>query len=202
MPQPPPIEQLKRAVDAYHPLPTPAWTAFADLFEPKRVPTGDFYLLEGNPTRHVAFVCEGVLRCYFTDPEGKEYNKVFFVENTIAAAFTSLLKRVPSRLSIQALDDCLLLETDFFALIDLFDGYPSIERYYRIFLEQNWVIRKEERKLRFAMTDAEARYEAFLEEYPGLDQRISQYHIASHLGITPTQLSRIRAQRANVPHSR
>lgn len=192
------FDLLKCAVDAYHPLPEPAWTAFADLFERKQVEKGGFYQLEGEPTRHVGFVCEGVLRCYFTDADGKVYNKVFFVESTIAAAFTSLLQRVPSRLSIQALEDCTLLETDFFDIVDLFDRFPSVERYYRIFLEQNWVIRKEERELRFVMMDAEARYDAFLEQYPGLDQRISQYHIASHLGVTPTQLSRIRARRANV----
>ncbi len=135
------------------------------------------------------------MRCYFTGPDGKEYNKVFFHESTIAAAFSSLLRREPSNLSLQALEDSVLLEANFFDIVDLFDAFRDIERFYRIYLEQNWVLRKQERELRFAMTDAEARYRAFLNEYPGLDQRISQYHIASHLGITPTQLSRIRARR-------
>jgi CRP-like cAMP-binding protein len=42
------------------------------------------------------------------------------------------------------------------------------------------------------MLNASKRYDAFLEEFPGLEQRIPQYQIASYLGITPVQLSRIR----------
>lgn len=186
---------LRQAAGRYHPLPEDAWAAFAGLFHVKHLDEGEFYLLEGAPTQQVAFVCEGLVRCYFTGPDGKEYNKVFFHESTIAAAFSSLLRREPSNLSLQALEDSVLLEANFFDIVDLFDAFRDIERFYRIYLEQNWVLRKQERELRFAMTDAEARYRAFLNEYPGLDQRISQYHIASHLGITPTQLSRIRARR-------
>ncbi|WGL15018.1 hypothetical protein PVT68_09520 [Microbulbifer bruguierae] len=40
--------------------------------------------------------------------------------------------------------------------------------------------------------DAGARYQQFLRDFPKLAARLPQYHIASHLGITPTQLSRIR----------
>lgn len=40
--------------------------------------------------------------------------------------------------------------------------------------------------------DAQTRYKKFKNMYPGLNSRLSQYHIASYLGITPTHLSRIR----------
>ena len=38
----------------------------------------------------------------------------------------------------------------------------------------------------------EYRYEKFLKEHPDLQQRISQYHIASYVGVKPQSLSRIR----------
>lgn len=38
------------------------------------------------------------------------------------------------------------------------------------------------------------RYVTFLEAYPTLTKRVAQYHIASFLGVTPTQLSRIRKE--------
>jgi len=43
------------------------------------------------------------------------------------------------------------------------------------------------------LDDAPTRYLNFLAEYPALEPRLKQYHIASYLGITPVTLSRIRA---------
>jgi hypothetical protein len=42
------------------------------------------------------------------------------------------------------------------------------------------------------MLDARQRYLLFQQRFPLLEQQIPQYHVASYLGITPTQLSRIR----------
>ena len=42
------------------------------------------------------------------------------------------------------------------------------------------------------MENATERYLKLLSKYPDISERIALHHIASHLGITPTQLSRIR----------
>jgi hypothetical protein len=44
--------------------------------------------------------------------------------------------------------------------------------------------------------DAEKRYLILREEFPGLEMKIPQYHIASYLGISATQLSRVRNKMA------
>jgi len=41
------------------------------------------------------------------------------------------------------------------------------------------------------MQDAKARYQQFLKDYPGLESRVRQYHVASYLGISPVSLSRL-----------
>ncbi|GAB3642608.1 hypothetical protein [Spirosoma arcticum] len=46
------------------------------------------------------------------------------------------------------------------------------------------------------MLDAGQRYEQFQRDYGHLEPLIPQYHIASYLGVTPTQLSRIRRSMA------
>ena len=43
-----------------------------------------------------------------------------------------------------------------------------------------------------ALMDAGERYLLFRERFSTLEQLIPQYHIASYLSISPTQLSRIR----------
>ena len=50
----------------------------------------------------------------------------------------------------------------------------------------------EKKQLEMALMDATERYFIFKEEYPGIEDIIPQYHIASYLGISPTQLSRLR----------
>lgn len=53
-------------------------------------------------------------------------------------------------------------------------------------------IKKETREAEFLLDDAETRYQRFQSSYPGLEERLTQYHVASYLGITPVALSRIR----------
>ncbi|WP_223788686.1 hypothetical protein [Marinicella meishanensis] len=45
---------------------------------------------------------------------------------------------------------------------------------------------------RYRRLSAEEHYLALLKDKPKLVQRISQYHLASYLGIQPQSLSRIR----------
>jgi CRP-like cAMP-binding protein len=61
-------------------------------------------------------------------------------------------------------------------------------------IAESLFIKKERREATLLLDDAKTRYLNFLEEYPGLETRLKQYHIASYLGITPVSLSRVRAQ--------
>ena len=62
-------------------------------------------------------------------------------------------------------------------------------------MELEW-INKERHDIQMVMNDATTNYLIFREAYPGLEDLIPQYYIASYLGITPIQLSRIRARLA------
>ena len=70
--------------------------------------------------------------------------------------------------------------------------HDDLKIFYISYLEKNWVIENEKRQIAFATQTAMERYQTFLEEYPSLNKRVPQLHIASYLGVTPTQLSRIR----------
>jgi len=43
-----------------------------------------------------------------------------------------------------------------------------------------------------ALLDADKRYIIMREKFPTIESVVPQYYIASYLGISPTQLSRIR----------
>jgi len=167
--------------------------ALSGLFKEKRFTKGQFFAREGEYARYFAFVNEGVLRAFFRTDKGEEYNKTFFTPNNFTGAYSSLITGQKNRINIQCLTDTVLLVGDFQQFTVLFDSYPGIERLARILAEQFFVV-KERREIQLVTLEANERYELFKNEHPDLEQQIPQYHIASYLGITPTQLSRIRAK--------
>ena len=105
---------------------------------------------------------------------------------------TALLSSSPSNLSHEALEDSLIIEIDFSGYRKLMLKNDELKLFQIYYLEKNWLLAKEAREIDFVQNDAAARYLCFIDEYPTLKNRLPQYHIASYLGITPTQLSRIK----------
>ncbi|MCF6243220.1 MAG: hypothetical protein L3J74_18020, partial [Bacteroidales bacterium] len=118
----------------------------------------------------------------------------FFTNSNFVGAYSSLITGQKNLINIQCLTVCTLQVADFEEFAKLYDKYPKIERLFRKFAETKFLI-KEKREIELVMLDASERYEIFQKEHPNLENLIPQYHIASYLGITPTQLSRIRAKK-------
>ena len=70
-------------------------------------------------------------------------------------------------------------------------GLDDLERLARKMAEY-YFLEKERKELEIVMLNATERYQLFQAEFPKIEQYIPQYHVASYLGITPIQLSRIR----------
>ncbi|WP_317171589.1 Crp/Fnr family transcriptional regulator [Spirosoma profusum] len=167
------------------------WQQVETLFTETRLKKGDYFIKEGQLATQFAFVQSGVIRGFYRDQQGTEYNKHFFVSPSIAGGYTSLITGKPNQIIQQALTDCELLQANYQSFTAMYDTYPDLERVGRRFAER-YFVEKERKEIEIVLLDAENRYRLFQEQYPGLEQQISQYHIASYLGITPTQLSRIR----------
>jgi len=80
---------------------------------------------------------------------------------------------------------------DLFEFKKLFTEYPDIAFFYLKYMELHWIIEKEPLEISLRSDTAKTRYNEFLTKYPNLVKRLKKHHIASFLGITPTQLSRI-----------
>ena len=189
-------QAIIKTLQRFSPLSKAAQEDLLALFSYKEVNKGAFFVQEGNYTSELGFVIDGVLRAYYVDQKGTEYNKTFFTKNAFAISLASVLQRIPSYLNFDALVDTALWVADYYQLTQLFAKHRDIETVVRKVIEYKWVVEKELRELRLVLNNAEERYRFFQEEYPGLENLIPQYHIASHLGITPIQLSRIRAKMA------
>jgi CRP-like cAMP-binding protein len=185
------LTTLKQFLYTLSPISELTWQRIKSLFIETKLKKGDYFIEEGQLATQFAFVQSGVIRGFYRDKQGTEYNKHFFVAPSIAGGYTSLITGKPNQISQQALTDCQLLQANYQTFTALYDICPDLERVGRRFAER-YFVEKERKEIEIVLLDAESRYRLFQENYPGLEQHIPQYHIASFLGITPTQLSRIR----------
>jgi CRP-like cAMP-binding protein len=151
----------------------------------------DYFLQAGEIPDRMGYNISGLLRLFYIDDSGKEINKHFCLENTVAVAYMPFLRREESEIYIQALEDSELIVINYKTYNDLLTSHICWQTVARKMAELIFILgQKKESEL--LLIDAQERYLQFLRDYPDLVNRISQYHIASYLGITPESLSRIR----------
>lgn len=157
---------------------------------------GRVFIAEGSVPKKLAFVTKGLFRYYYTNRKGAEFTKGFFPENSFITAYSAMVQQVPSTYTIEAIEDSELVIFDYVEWQRFSSGHPCWTTLLMALLQKGY-FKKEKREREFLILDAKERYQAFLEEYPQLEQRIKQSMIASYLGITPVALSRIRSMPAN-----
>ncbi|NQZ88303.1 MAG: Crp/Fnr family transcriptional regulator [Colwellia sp.] len=183
---------LRNTLSLYTSISDSTWQAFMTICKFKSVTKHSLLYKIGYTPSSYSYIYKGLVRCFSCDGKGNEYNKVFFDEGKFPGSMTALLTSSPSILSLEALEDTLIIEINFIAYRKLMLKNDELKLFQIYYLEKNWLLAKESREIEFVQNDATARYLCFIDEYSQLTDRLPQYHIASYLGITPTQLSRIK----------
>lgn len=183
---------LKKSLESYSSISDETWQALRDFSKFRALTKHSLLYRAGEVPNSYAYVYQGLIRCFVCDEKGSEYNKNFFDEGMFPGAMTALLTTSPSALAFEAIEDTLIIEIDFSAYRKLMIEKDDLKLFQIYYLEKNWLLAKDTREIEIVQDNATARYLRFVEQYSSLVGRLPQYHIASHLGITPTQLSRIR----------
>lgn len=125
---------------------------------------------------------------YVIDSTGKEFNILFasnnqWIGDLATPAQTSFFLDAVEKSVVYSISDenLKLLTNDFSTFV------KYIKRSY-IFLQK--------RLVSILTNTAEENYDELCEQYPGLIQRLPQYHISSYLGVTPVFLSKILSKKA------
>ena len=151
------------------------------------------FVIQGRPTDALFFLPDTIARYYVETETGEFSNKHFTPGPCFVGSTTALIKQIPSRINIASVETCSgsrILWAPFRALCQ---SNPEVLMFYTKGLEHLF-IQKEERETSFLTDSARDRYANFLTQFPDLENRLPQYHIASYLGITPVSLSRIRRE--------
>lgn len=186
------MEAFKEFIDQLMTFKDPqAWEDLLILFHSRSLQKGGFFAEQGKKSTKIAFILSGAARTFLVNQEGKEFTKYFNVEGQLMAPYSSIIRDDVSYVSIEALTDCEIFEANYTDIAELGEKYHDVQKILRKVPEMLFVL-NEIREIQLVMLNAKERYELFREEFPGLENMINQYHIASFLGITPIQLSRIR----------
>jgi CRP/FNR family transcriptional regulator, anaerobic regulatory protein len=164
-------------------------------FRPRLYRKKQYVLQEGDICTQMNFVVRGCLRMYKIDNKGGTHILQFAAEDHWITDLGSFYSEKPSELTIDALEDTMVLRISHDDLIALYTQTPKFHRIFRVLIENSYVS-LQKRLLQTISSSAEDRYQYFIDTYPHLVNRLPQTQIASFLGITPEFLSRLRNKRS------
>jgi len=185
------LESLRNYINNYVHLEGETFNELSAIFEKTYLDKKEVFSKDGEFAKHIGFLEKGIIRSFIRTNDGKEYTKQFFVAPTFIGAYASLLTNQPNKVIQESQTKCTLWQADYSKIVKLYDKHHSLERVGRKIAEF-YYLEKEQSIIEFATLDATERYLLMKDKFPNIEARIPQYHIASYLGITATQLSRIR----------
>lgn len=188
------LNHAKHFILGLSPLPEEEFRDFAKSIETKIYAPEEFFTKIEDTHDRVGFVVQGVFRVYYISPEGDYHVRNFCIEGMPIGSYATILTHQPAHVNIEALEKSVVLQFSYSELSKRFSKHPGWEHLGRRLAESHYISR-ERREYTFLACDASERYERFLQEFPGLDARISQSNIASYIGVTPETLSRIIKKR-------
>ncbi|WP_218122984.1 Crp/Fnr family transcriptional regulator [Pedobacter antarcticus] len=188
------IEPLITYFNNFTPLDEEEIIFVSTCFKSRLYRKRQYILQEGDVCNNYNFVVRGCLRMYKIDKNGNTHILQFTSENGWIADIGSFHEHTPSELSIDALEDTIVLQISYENLIAIYERFPRFNRIFRILME-NAYVSLQKRMFQNISSPAEDRYNFFMEVYPHLSSRLPQTQIASFLGITPEFLSRLRNRR-------
>lgn len=193
-----PFTHLEQTLNKYAPLSPQALKRYFSACQYTHIAKGTTLYAIGEIPSSFAFIHKGLMCAYLIDEEGNEFNKNFFAEGRFPGSMSALLNNETSFLAIEALEDSEIIIIDFKQFrFELFAD-NELMAFHINYLEQHWLLEKEPKEIGYLQHEAKQRYLMFLDKYESILSRLPQYHIASYLGITPTQLSRIRKDLNNL----
>lgn len=164
-------------------------TLVEPLLESRRVHKGEFLFREGDVCNFVGLTLKGCLRTFFLK-EGKELTLFFHPEQHTLGDYESFRRQRPAFFSCQAIEDSEVLIVNA-EVIKVLEALPDGQKLLRLVVE-DLAFQLRDRLFSLYRDSPEQRYLSFLKTEPKLLQRISQHYLASHLGIEPESLSRLK----------
>lgn len=147
----------------------------------------------GSSSTEVFFINKGLVRVYYINEKGTETTLALLPESNIIVNLDQILYDKKSRFYFEAFEKTQTFSLDYQFVQDIFEAHPKLEKNRKYML--HFILKQMQKRIEsFVLFNSEERYEMFIKDNPGIDQRVPDKYIANVLGITPVSLSRIRSK--------
>ena len=160
----------------------------------KKIEKDTIYADKHSYSKKIGFLVKGIVRIYDIASSGQEWNKVFFSAPSLLLGNPNFEKK--SIHFLETITPCEIIEFPISFLNKSLKKYPETKEIQAKLLLHLFE-KKSEREYDFLTLSAKDRSIKFLEENSDIIDQLPQFHIASYLGITSTQLSRINVSIRN-----
>lgn len=184
-------ERLLENIQKHIHVPVDVVLDFAALFKIKSLKKKQFLLQAGEVCKFEGFVNKGLFKVFHTNSDGIEQVLYFAIEGWWVTDIDSFTNQKPARLSIQALEDSEVFLIEKHEKENAYKQIPYVERLYRIMTQKTHVA-LQQRLINSLSRTADQNYVDFITRYPDIAKRLTNYQIASYLGISHEFLSKIR----------
>ena len=131
---------------------------------------------------------------FFLVVDGEEITTSFAGEGSIVFSMDELYYNKISEEYVETIEEVKAYRIELTELLHLFQTNIELANWGRIIHQNEY--RRLHRSYKDRLTlPAKERYEAFLQQFPDVSQRVQLGYIASYLGITLSTLSRLRGMR-------
>lgn len=161
-------------------------------FERLVLQDGQVLLCEGHVSDKIYFIETGILREFYKVSDTEVTTWLLDAGNW-ACNIESYVTQQPSKRSIEAVGKTEVVYIHKSSISDLINDIPAL-RDFLMLMYESYLLKVDQLNTLFRIRNAEERFLLFEANNQRLVGRVKQKHLASFLGITPSQLSRIRAK--------
>lgn len=183
-------DQLREFINSTSPISESSWNKICDIMVFKQVKKGVRLLDYMEIENAVRFVGKGIVKCEDHYNE-KSFVYDFRVGPIILSETVSLLNNTRSRITLETVTECELIELPSDPFLDIIFSNLDISKFCAIGVA-NYLGMTHYKQALLRTLDAQERYKQFLKEYPSVALKVKLEDIASYIGVTPQSLSRIR----------
>lgn len=162
----------------------------------KQFPKGGLISEANNIDMNYYLVVKGIVDQYVLTSNGEFRSFHFAPEGTMIGSLESIQFRKPSRITNEALEDCLIAVMDSEETESLMNTNPNLRLLENSFLKKS-LYDLYDRVIFFTSLTPKERYIHIIENQPELLQRVPQKYIASYVGVSQVSLSRIKSRVEN-----
>jgi CRP-like cAMP-binding protein len=177
-------------LNTLQPLSLPLTEALLANTTRENFPAHHLLLQPGQVARRVYFLETGLVRGY-TLLHGREVSSWFMQAGDFVISILSFFTQQPSDEYLELLEPAVVHSISYDQLQRLYHDFSGFNFIGRRLIEKYYVL-SEQRARHLRAHSAQERYELLLQAFPTVFQRVALHHIASHLGMAPETLSRLR----------